>query len=165
METLFVTKTTELRRTKPELEKTLKVKIDIRGRQVTIDGEAVDEFEAASIIEAIGFGFSAKKALLLKGPDYTFRRINIKNFTRRKNLEDVRGRIIGRQGKTKKIIEDISGVYLELNNNEVGLIGPTEDIEQETAALTNLIKGTKQANVYQKLEKINAEKKRHEFLK
>lgn len=165
METLFVTKTIELKRTKPELEKVLKVKIDIKGKQVTIDGEAVDEFEAAQIVEAIGFGFSTKKALLLKDPEYTFRRISIKNFTRRKNLEDVRARIIGKQGKTKKTIQDISGVYLELNNNEVGLIGPTEDIEQETAALTNLIRGTKQANVYQKLEKINAEKKKHEFLK
>ena len=165
METLFVTKTIELKRTKAEIERAFKVKIDIKGRQITIDGEAVDEFEAAQVVEAVGFGFSTKKALLLKGPEYTFRRISIKDFTRRKNLEDVRGRIIGRQGKTKKTIQDISGVYLELNNNEVGLIGPTEDIEQETAALTNLIRGTKQANVYQKFEKINAEKKKHEFLK
>jgi ribosomal RNA assembly protein len=165
METLFVSKTIELKRTKPDLEKAFNVKIDINGKQVAIDGEAVDEFEAAQVVEAIGFGFSAKKALLLKDPDYTFRRISIKDFTRRKNLEDVRARIIGKQGKTKKTIEDISGVYLELNNNEVGLIGPAEDIEQETAALTNLIKGTKQANVYQKLEKINTEKKKHEFLK
>lgn len=165
METLFVTKTIELKRTKEELERTLKVKIEIKGKQVTIDGEAVDEFEAAQVIEAIGFGFSTKKALLLKDPSYVFRRISIKNFTRRKNLEDVRARIIGKEGKTKKTIEDIAGVYLELNNNEVGLIGPAEDIEQETAALTNLIRGTKQANVYQKLEKINAEKKKHEFLK
>lgn len=164
METLFVTKTIELKRTKPELEKALKVKIDIKGKQVTIDGEAVDEFEAAQIIEAIGFGFSTKKALLLKDPSYIFRRISIKDFTRRKNLEDVRGRIIGKEGKTKKTIEDISGVYLELNNNEVGLIGQAEDIEEETRALTNLIKGTKQANVYQKLEKLNAEKKKHHFL-
>ena len=165
METLFVSKTIELKRTKPELEKAFNVKIDIKGKQVTIDGEAVNEFEASHIVEAIGFGFSTKKALLLKDPEYTFRRIRIKDFTRRKNLEDVRARIIGKEGKSKKTIEDISGVYLELNKNEVGLIGPTEDIEQETAALTNLIKGTKHANVYKKLEKINAEKKKHQFIK
>lgn len=165
METLFISKTIELKRTKEQLEKELNVKIYIKGKQVIIDGEAVSEYEAMHIVEAIGFGFSTKKALLLKDPEYTFRRLRIKDFTRRKDLEDVRARIIGREGKTKKTIEDISGVYLELNGNEVGLIGPTEDIEEETAALTNLIKGTKQANVYKKLEKINAEKKKHEFLR
>jgi len=163
METLYIKKTTELKRTKDELEKALKVKITIKANQVTIDGEPVDEFEASNVIEAIGMGFSAKKALLLKDPDYTFRKINIKHFTRRKNLEDVRARIIGKEGKTKKTMEDISGTYIVLDNNEVGLIGPTEEIDNETTAMLNLIKGTKQANVYKFLEKLNTEKKKRQF--
>lgn len=165
METIYITRTKELKRTKDELEKALKVKITVRADQVTLDGEAVDEFEAAQIIEAMGMGFSAKKALLLKDPEYAFRKISIKHHTRRKNLEEVRARIIGREGKAKKTMEDISGTFLALDNNEVGLIGPTEEIDNETTALINLIKGTKHANVYRFLEKINTKNKRHEFVR
>ncbi len=162
METIIFSKTSELRRAQAELEKKLGVSITIKGRKVEIEGEPIKEYEASLVLDAINFGFSAQKALLLKDEDMAFRKIPIKNFTRRKNLMDVKARIIGTKGQTLRTIKEISGCHLELRDNTVGIIGPTLSIEEATTALTNLIKGSKQANVYRYLEQINKTKKLEE---
>lgn len=159
MEELFVDKTKELIKEKERLQDILKVSISVRGRKVTIDGEPLDEFQAQQVIEAIGMGFSAKEALVLINDDVLFERINIKDHTRKKDLEPVRARLIGTHGKTKKTIEEISGCKIEINGNAVGIIGPAATIQYAITGVANVIKGTKQANVYHYLEKINRDKK------
>src|SRR5262245_42623658 len=108
MEEYYFSKVRELNKEKTELEKRLKIKISVKGKSVRIEGEALDEYEAARVFEAMEFGFSSKRALTLLSEDIVFRKIPIKNFTRRKNLKEVRGRIIGKEGKTKRTIENIA---------------------------------------------------------
>ena len=52
METLFVERTTEIRREKELLEKELGVKISLQSNKVTIEGPALKEYEAG--IDAVG---------------------------------------------------------------------------------------------------------------
>ena len=161
METIYIEKIRDLKKNLEEIETKLKVKLIFNGRLVTIDGDSLDEYEASIVLDAIGFGFSAKRALTLKDPELIFRKLNIKAFTRRKNLREVRARVIGEKGRTKRTIEEISNsnIILNENQNQVGIIGSAESIETATQALTNLIRGTKQANIYRFLEKMNAAKK------
>ena len=159
MEEIYFEKISELRKNLAELRKKLNIEIKLQGRKAIISGDSINEYEASLGLEAISFGFSAKKALLLKDPEMIFRKLQIKNFTKRKDLKEVRGRIIGTKGKTKKTIEEISGCHLILKNNELGIIASTESIEEATLAITNLIKGTKQSNVYRYLERTNKIKK------
>jgi len=159
MQIIYFQKTSELRRAKPELEKRLNININIEGRKATIIGKSFEEYEASIVLDAINFGFSAKKALTLKDENMVFRIINIKNFTRKKNLKDVRARVIGSRGRTKKTIENITNCEIFIKDNEVGLIGNVELIDEITTALSSLIRGTKQANTYRYLEKINKRKK------
>jgi len=161
METLYFKKITELKREKMLLEKALGVNITLVGKKASILGEPLAEYESLIVLEAMQFGFSAKKSLSLLDDNFIFRKIPIKRFTRRKNLKEVRARIIGKEGKTKHTIEQISNCDIVINEyeNEIGLIGQADEIEEATTALTNLIRGTKQANVYRFLEKINAKKK------
>lgn len=159
MEEIYFEKTSELKRNLTELQKKLKVEIKLQGKKAVAVGDSIDEYEASLVLEAISFGFSAKKSLLLKDPEMIFRKLQIKNFTKRKNLKEVRARIIGTKGKTKKTIEEISGCYLILKDNELGIIASVETIEEATLAITNLIKGTKQSNVYRYLERTNKIKK------
>jgi len=156
MEAIFFDKVNELKREKVNLERTLGVKITIVGKKVTIEGTALEEYEAHTILDAMRFGFSARIALSLKESDFVFKKINIKDFTRRKNLTEVKGRVIGTKGVTKHTIEEISGCKINLYKNEVGVIGQAESVEEALTALTNLIRGSKQSNVYQFLEKLNA---------
>lgn len=160
MEQYYFKKIRELIKEKSALEKKLNVIITINGKLVKIEGSAIDEYQAGLVIEAMQFGFSAKKALLLLNEDIIFRVIPIKMFTRRKNLKEVRGRIIGKDGKTKRTIENIAECEVEINGNEVGIICSADELEETTTAITNLIRGTKEANVYGFLEKMNANKKK-----
>lgn len=144
------------------LKEKLKVNIKLEGHKITIDGPAIEEYTAEKVFEAIQFGFSVNQALQLTDPDMQFVKINIKKATRRKNLEDVRSRVIGREGKTKRTLENISGCEIVISDeNEVGIIGYAEAIEATTTGLKNVIKGSKQSNVYSYMERMNVERKKH----
>jgi len=159
MENLYLKKTTEIRKRKKFLENKLNIKIAIQGKKITIKGETLDEYEASNVLKAISFGFSANTAILLKEPDYSFREIAIKDFTNKKNLETVRARLIGKHGKTKETLEKISDCRIIIKDNDVGIIGSSEEIEYAITAITNIIKGSKQSNAYGYLERINREKR------
>lgn len=160
METIVFERVKELKKNIPQLEKKLNVEIKMTGKTATISGEGIDEFEAKIVLDAINFGFSAKKALILKDQDMSFKILNIKKFTRPNRLEDARARLIGTEGKTKRTIEQVASCDLVINGNEVGIIAPAISIENTITALTNLIRGSKTANVYSFLERMNAERKK-----
>ena len=160
MDSMYFPKIRELKKEKALLEQKLGIKINIEGKKVTFEGEAFKEYEAAIVLEAIQFGFSVKKALSLTDERLAFRKIPMKKFTRRKNMQEVRSRVIGKEGKTKRTIEDISNSDVIINENTIGIICPADEIEESTTAITNLIKGSKQANVYRFLERMNAAKKK-----
>jgi|SRR3989344_965306 len=159
MQTIFFEKNSEIKRTKEELEKKLNVKIEIDGRKVIVEGGPFEEYIASVVLDAMRFGFSAHKALILKDDRNIFRTVSIKDNTHKKKLKEVRARIIGKNGKTKKTIENITNCEVIINNNEVGIIGEAESIEEVITAVSNLVRGTKQSNTYKYLEKMNKRKK------
>lgn len=161
MKVLHLERTRELMREKEFLEEKLNVKITVEGRKIIIEGDALDEYEASAVLEAIGFGFSTRVAINLKDPSFAFRQLYIKDITNKKtNFQLIRGRLIGTRGKTKKTVEEISGCRLVIhdNDNVVGIIGASEEIDIAITAITSLIKGSKQSNVYSYLEKRNINK-------
>ncbi len=160
MEIIPIENIREIKKAKEEIEKNLNLKITISKKTATIEGETMDEYEATMILNAISFGFSSKKALLLMHEDISFKKINIKDFTRRKDMYEVRARIIGKEGKIKRTIEDLSGCDLVLKGNTLGVLGPAEEVDSITVALANLIRGSKVSNVYNYLEKLNRESKK-----
>ncbi len=160
METLIFDNTSELRRERAFLEEKLKVKITIQGKKVTFEGESLDEYEATAVLEAINLGYSARIAILLIDEDFIFRKLNIKDFTRRKDLETVKARVIGTHGRTKRTMENLADCSIVIKNNDVGIIGPAAEVEYTITAMANLIRGSKQSNVYKFLERINTQKKK-----
>lgn len=159
METVYCEHIGEIKKEKAFLEKKLGVKLQINGRQVTIEATPYEEYEASLILEAISFGYPAKTAMLLKDEELVFRIIPIKNFTRRKDMEVVKGRLIGTEGKTKKTIERIADCKIIIRDNEVGIFAPADEIDYIITAVTSIIRGSKQSNIYKFLEKINADRK------
>jgi ribosomal RNA assembly protein len=158
METLPIERKKEILRTKKKLEKNLNVSLTLKGKNLVIEGKPMDEYEANLVLDAINFGFPTEKALLLKDEEMQFQIIPIKDFTRKKDLSQVRARIVGTKGKTLKTLEEISGCFIKLKDNEVGVLGPAESLQTTITTIQNLIKGTKQANVYHYLEKQNKNK-------
>lgn len=139
---------------KRKLEKELGVRIVVKERKVIIKGDAIEEYDASCIFEAIDFGFSVAKALLLKDEDYVFKVIHIKDYTKR-NLKDVKARLIGTRGKAKKTISEITDCAVVIGEGEVGVIGRHDCAGDAETAIVNIIKGSKQSNMYRYLEKMN----------
>jgi len=136
-----------------KLESNLDVKITIKEKEISIDGSPENEFIAGNVIEAVNFGFSVPTALLIKGEDFIFEVLNIKNYTHRKDLERIRARIIGSGGKTFKTLKELTDCNFAIKDNEVGIIGSPELIKNASDAVVAIIHGSKQANVYSFLEK------------
>lgn len=158
METIYLKRIFEVRKLKSELEKKLNVKLVIVGKHVKIDGESLDEYDAMRVFEAINFGFSVRKALVLKREDFVFKVVHIKEYTKR-NLKDIKARLIGKHGRTRKTISMISGCDVLIKESDVGVIGYCEDVDDTVAGIVSLIKGSKQANIYKYLERMNRAKK------
>jgi len=160
METVYSKRLVEIKREHKYLERMLKVKISVRGRLVTLEGEPLDEYAALQVFEAINTGFSARTSTLILDENFVFEKLQIKDYTKRKDLEIVRGRIIGTHGRTKHTIQQISGCEIKIQENTIGIIGPADRIQYAITAITNIIRGSKQGNAYKYLERINAQKRR-----
>lgn len=153
MKKILSEKVPRIIKNKKQLEKKLNVEISNRGKEVTIIGEPEDEYTAEKVIDALNFGFPFSTAIRIKEEDLVFEIINIKDFTKRTDLERVRARIIGTKGKTLKTLCDLTQCNFELKDNEVGIIGNPEHIKNAQEGITSIIKGAKQTNVYKSLER------------
>jgi len=96
---------------KERLEKILEIKIANRGREIIIHGSAENEYVAERVVEALDFGFPFSVALLIKEQDFMLEFLSIKNYTKRKDLERVRARIIGKDGKTLKTLNSLNEIF------------------------------------------------------
>ena len=153
MQQIHIENLKELLRSKARLQKELSIKLTNKGHNVFVDGRAEKEFIALEVLEAINAGFSADRALELKQDNFMLQTVHIKDLTRRHDLERVRARIIGTKGKTLKTLSNLTNCDLAMNDNEIGLIGPAEEMEDAVQAIESLIHGSKQGNVYGRLER------------
>ena len=153
METIICEKYQRIIKNRKKLEEKLGIKITGKGREITIHGSPENEYVAGKVIEALEFGFPFSVALLIKGQDFIFEVLNIKNYTRKKDLEKIRARLIGTKGKTLRTLNELTKCYFEVMGNQVGIIGDPEYIRNAQEAMVSLIRGSKHANVYAFLEK------------
>ncbi|MBR9706776.1 hypothetical protein GOV14_07100 [Candidatus Pacearchaeota archaeon] len=159
MQEIYIENIRKVLQNKKELEKKLDIKITNRGKNLFVEGEADNEFTAMQVMEAINCNFSVQRALSLNEDNIILQKINIKDITKRNDLERVRARIIGTQGKTLKTLNNLTECSISINNNRVGIIGPAQEIEDAVDALTSIINGSKQSNIYSRLEKRRKYKK------
>jgi len=153
MKKIICDKLVRITKNKRKLQEKLNVKITNRGKEVYLNGKPEDEYIAEKVIDALNFGFPFSIALLIKEEDASFEILNIKDYTKRHDLERIRARIIGKKGKTLQTLNQLTNCYFELKDNNVAIIGDPEYIENAQNAVVSIIKGSKQTNVYSFLEK------------
>lgn len=147
--------------TKDDLEELTRCEVEIRDNVVKIDGEPLDEMTAEKIVKAIGRGFNPDKAFKLVERDYTFHMIDIKDFAKTKNSEQrLKGRVIGRDGESRKHIEKMTEVDISVYGTTIGMIGKAQNIEIALEAIKMLLQGSSHATAYNYLEKNQARIKR-----
>lgn len=153
MKKIISDKVGKIIREKNKLEEVLNVKISNRGKEIFIEGDPLDEYEAEKVLDAITFGFDIEIAVMIKEKELSLEILSIKDFTKRKDTKQVRARVIGTKGKTLKTLEELTDCFFEVRNNDVGIIGHPEKMKIAQEAVTSLIRGSKQSSVYKYLEK------------
>ncbi|MFH1365411.1 MAG: hypothetical protein ABIH28_02415 [archaeon] len=157
MKKLLSEKPIRIIKAKEDLKKITGVNIENRGKEIYLEGKPEDEFIAEKIVDALDFGFPFSAATTIKQDNFHFEILDIKEYTRRKDLKTIRGRIIGTDGRTLKILAILSNCFFEINGNRIGIIGPIECSKSARESIISLIRGSKQANVYRALEKAKVE--------
>jgi len=155
---------------KDYIQRKLPILLDISSETgditITLREEAEDPsilFKAKDVVLAIGRGFSPERAFkLLESDDVALDIIDLRDYLGKSEseLRRIRGRIIGRDGKTRQIIEEMSGALISVYGHTVAIIGDFEQINMAREAVLMLIKGSEHSTVYRFLQRRRREMKR-----
>ncbi len=146
----------KIKRAVPSIESRVKINIGFGKGRVSIKGVELNEYLVEHIIRAIDFGFDIDDALLLLNEEFVLEFIEVKEHTRRKNLKDVRSRIIGREGKARRTIEKLTGSAIVIQDNRIGVIVDADHLSATIQGIEGLIGGSKHGNVFSFLERQGA---------
>jgi ribosomal RNA assembly protein len=130
--------------------------INIESSSGTVDAkDPIKGMRAREVVHAIARGFSPEKAIKLFDDDYLmFETIDLSNIARtEKDMERLKGRIIGRAGKTREVFEDITNVRISVYGKTISIIGYPEQNAVARAGIDMLLKGSTHGPVYKFLEK------------
>lgn len=134
---------------KKHIEKATKTSIRVSlADGVEIEGKDVlGVMKAKNTVKAIGRGFSPEHAFLLLEDDYEIYTVSLKGENRN-TINRLMGRVIGRSGNTKLIIEQKTGCHISVYGKTVSVIGHFDQIDKASQAVELLLSGKKHGYVY-----------------
>ena len=101
-------------------------------------------FIVKNIVQAIGRGFSQVRAEILSREDYDLNILDLRDYVgdSRNALSRVKGRIIGKDGKSRSILEELTETRVSVYGYSVGIIGHVESLNVAREAILMLVKGS-----------------------
>ncbi len=150
---------------KAKIEEEGKVRLDIDSENATVTvyqkSDPLKALMAMNAVQAIGRGFNPDKAMFLFDDSIQLIVISIKEFVRKdtKRIKEIRGRLIGKEGHTREIIEELTGTYISISGNTVSIIGDFISVQYAREAVNMILQGKKHKTVYAYLEKNTGELK------
>lgn len=155
---------------KEQIEEKFAVVLEIEstsgGVTIVLSEKASDPsllFKAKDTVTAIGRGFSPEYAFrLLRNEDVIFDFIDLRVVFGRSesDIRRVKGRVIGANGKTRKLIEELTDASVAVYGHTIGFIGTFEQVDVARNAVQMLIDGSQHHTVYKYLQR-----KRSDFKK
>jgi len=158
--------------TKDEIENLTKTEIIIDSEAGTVSISPTEETEdplsvwkARYIVKAIGRGFNPEIAVKLMGDETILEIINLPDYVgkSKKAILRQKARIIGKYGRTKDIIIDMTGVDISIYGKTVAIIGDMEQIHIAKEAVEMILNGIRHKTVYAFLEKKTRDMKIKQF--
>ncbi len=144
--------------TKELIEKKLGVQLEVDSEggdvAITLSPNTSDPsmlFRAKEIVSAIGRGFSPEKARrLIDDEEAVLMVIDLRDFVGKSesDIKRLSGRIIGSEGKTRKLIEELTDSHVSVYGHTISIIGTTEEAEIARQAVGMFIRGRLHASVY-----------------
>jgi ribosomal RNA assembly protein len=144
-----------------EEKQNVKLKIDSESGdvEISLSPEAPDPtalFRAKDIVTAIGRGFSAEHAfILMDNEDALFEIIDLHESVGKSeaDLKRLKGRVIGKEGRTRSLIEELTETHVSVYGHTIAIIGEGEQIEIAKQAIRMLLHGSLHSTVYRFLHK------------
>jgi ribosomal RNA assembly protein len=113
-------------------------------------------FKAKDVITAVGRGFSPEHAFrLMRDEEAVLDLLDLRAVFGKSeaDIKRIKGRIIGMNGKTRRIIEELTGTSVAVYGYTVGIIGTLEEAQVAREAVEMLVKGSMHATVYRYLHR------------
>jgi len=159
--------------TKKLIENCLNVHVNVDSQtgnvSLTLNENAFDPsvlLTARDIIIAIARGFSPERALRLREEDFILYVIDLRELVgrSRSNLNRVKGRVIGRRGKIRGVIEELTETDVSVYGHTISIIGGVSRVMAAREAIIMLVSGVEYKNVYQFLQRFRSELKKEKAL-
>ncbi|MDH5636062.1 MAG: KH domain-containing protein [Candidatus Bathyarchaeota archaeon] len=157
-------------RVKANIEKKLSVRLQIDSQtgdiQITLMPTTQDPtvlFRAKEIVTAIGRGFSPEHAFrLLEDDEAMLEVIDLRETVGRSqsDMKRLKGRVIGKEGKTRRIIEELTEANICVYGHTISIIGEIDQVEIAKEAVRMLIRGSLHGTVYRFLHRKRRELKK-----
>jgi ribosomal RNA assembly protein len=155
---------------KQHIEEKLKVALQVEseagGVTVLLNQTAEDPsvlLKAKDVVTAVGRGFSPECAFrLIRDEDAIFDVVDLRLIFGRSesDISRVKGRIIGMNGKTRRLIEELTDANVVVYGHTVGIIGTFEQVDVARNAVQMLIEGSQHHVVYRFLQRKRSEMKK-----
>mgnify|MGYP000737011928 FL=1 len=148
-----------------EIEDRAEVRLDVDSEtgQVKVEqtGDPLTALKGPDIVKAIGRGFAPEEAMrLLDDEMMMFDIIDIDAAARNRNdLQRHKGRLIGEDGRTRQLMEELSGASVVIYGSTLGIIGGPEQVDTVREAAEMIIEGAPHGTVYSFLEEKHNEMK------
>ncbi len=141
-----------------ELRSHLRIDIDSESGEVIIDDHEVEDplmcIKIENVVKAIGRGFSPENAFLLFDDDSDFFIFDLHDYVGKKpsHIRRLKSRVIGREGKTKHVLEGLTGSKISIYGHTIALISDISRMDILKKAVDMLLTGSKHATVYRFIE-------------
>jgi len=158
---------------KDKIERVFKTQLIIHSEtglvEVFPSGDSNDPttvLRARDVAVAIARGFSPERALSLVDDDIVLDIIDLRQTLGKNEREIARlkGRVIGREGKIRRLIEEMTNAKISVYGHTISMLGQYETVTAAREAIEMLLKGKQHSTVYKLLRKIKRESKRRETL-
>jgi len=143
------------------------IEVDSNANEVAIHDQAagvdpVMVLKVKDVIRALARGFSPEHAMRLFSDDCYFELLDFHDYVGKSkgHVRRVASRIIGAEGKTRRIIEEATDCDLAIYGHTVGIIGDLEDLSNAKQAVDMILRGAEHASVYRFLENQRRKAKR-----
>ena len=157
-----------------EIESRAEVRLDIDSETGSVAvksvGDPVVGMKGSDIVKAIGRGFRPEDALrLLEDDMMMLDLVDLDAATRNRNdLRRQKGRLIGENGRTRELMEELTGTSVVIYGSTLGIIGDPESVQIVRNAAEMILDGAPHGAVYSFLERKRSERKQegmnyHEF--
>lgn len=145
------------------IEQAAEVRLDVDSQDGSVaiekNGDPIRGMKAPEIVEAIGRGFKPDEALTLLDDDMRmFDTIDIERAARNDNdLRRKKGRLIGEDGRTRELMEELTGASVVIYGSTFGVIGQPQEVDIARSAAEMILDGAPHGAVYSFLERKRAE--------